>query len=274
MKGILSGNISRYRKAKNLTQEELGTKLHVSFQAVSKWETGAAMPDAAVFPSLAELLGVSVDKLMGYTAFGADKTIYDERYNSENYYWGTAPGEMCLKVLQFIPPTKRLKLLDIGCGEGKDAVFLARCGYDVTAFDISEVGIEKARKLAEKAGVDVKIFKANINDYRLDEKYDILYSTGVFHYIKPELRREIIENYKSSVNKDGFVALQTFVVKPFIDKAPDSEECDCDWLSGELAGYFHDWCIEECPEYVFDCASSGVPHKHVANKVFARKVVE
>ena len=41
------------------------------------------------------------------------------------------------------PPVKPLKVLDIGCGEGKDAVFLARNGYSVTAFDLSEAGIEK-----------------------------------------------------------------------------------------------------------------------------------
>ena len=39
------------------------------------------------------------------------------------------------------PPVKPYKVIDIGCGEGKDAVFLARNGYDVTAFDVSEQGL-------------------------------------------------------------------------------------------------------------------------------------
>ncbi|MFC0560655.1 class I SAM-dependent methyltransferase [Halalkalibacter alkalisediminis] len=55
-----------------------------------------------------------------------------------------------------MPPTKHVKLLDIGCGEGKDAVFFARNGYDVTAFDISNAGIEKTRNLLLGARVDVK----------------------------------------------------------------------------------------------------------------------
>ena len=44
-----------------------------------------------------------------------------------------------------MPPTRPLKVLDIGCGEGKDAVFFARNGYDVTAFDLSKEGIEKGK---------------------------------------------------------------------------------------------------------------------------------
>ena len=59
------------------------------------------------------------------------------------------------------PPTKPYRVLEIGCGEGKDAVFLARCGYRVTAFDESQAGIDKALLLAEKNGVQVHFFKAN-----------------------------------------------------------------------------------------------------------------
>lgn len=55
-----------------------------------------------------------------------------------------------------MPPTKHLKLLDVGCGEGKDAVFFARNAYEVSAFDVSDAGIEKTRSLAEKIGVHMK----------------------------------------------------------------------------------------------------------------------
>ena len=48
--------------------------------------------------------------------------------------------------------------MDIGCGEGKDAVFLARNGYKVTAFDIAESGLAKGRELAERNGAYVDFF--------------------------------------------------------------------------------------------------------------------
>ena len=175
--------------------------------------------------------------------------------------------------MQLLPADEKpLKLLDIGCGEGKDAVFFARCGYDVSAFDISDAGIEKTKRLADSAKVHVNVFKANLFDYRLDENYDVLYSSGVLAYIKPQLRSEIMENYKSHVSLNGIVAFQAFVKKPFIVRPPEKEKNEQFWKSGELFLHFHDWYIEFCSEYIFDCNSSGIPHKHAANRLFARKI--
>ena len=61
----LSGNIKRLRLEKNLTQEQLATKLGVSAQAVSKWETSETYPDGALLVPLANELGVSLDELFG-----------------------------------------------------------------------------------------------------------------------------------------------------------------------------------------------------------------
>lgn len=61
----LSEYIKKYRKENNLTQLEFAEKLFVSKQAVSKWENDKGLPDISLFPALADLLGVSVDELMG-----------------------------------------------------------------------------------------------------------------------------------------------------------------------------------------------------------------
>src|SRR5690554_1849337 len=196
MKEILAKNINRYRKERGLTQEGLAQKLGITFQAVSKWENAQTLPDLSLLPNISKTLEVSVDKLLGYTYRDKQVSIYEEEYKVQQYYWGVEPSKMCYRVLELMPPTKPLKLLDIGCGEGKDAVFFARNGYDVTAIDISDAGIEKAKKLADQFKVYVKLEKADILDYRLDTSFDILFSSGVFHYIKPDLRNEMIRNYK------------------------------------------------------------------------------
>lgn len=271
MRDVLAGNIARYRRELSFTQEALANKLGVTFQAVSKWETGQTIPDTPLLPILAQTLGVSIDKLMGYSAFREDISYYEDDYRKEAYFWGVEPSQMCLKVLELCPPKRPLKLLDIGCGEGKDAVFFARCGYDVSAFDISEAGLEKTKRLAEKARVHVKTFRANLRDYRLEGNYDILHSSGALHYIKPELRDEIMANYKAHINPNGVVAFHVFVEKPFIAPPPEREEHAYNWQSGRLFTYFHDWYIEDCMEYVFDCNSSGIPHRHAANRLLARR---
>jgi len=269
MREIISGNISRYRKDLGLTQENLADKLGITFQAVSKWETGQTVPETMLLPKLAHALNISVDKLLGYDAHTDEFSYYDNDYRKDEYFWGVEPSMACLKVLELMPPTRPLKLLDIGCGEGKDAVFFARCGYDVSAFDISEAGLEKTKRLADHAHVHVRAFRANIWDYRLKENYDILYSSGALHYIKPELRDEIMHNYKSHVNDNGLVAFNVFVEKPFVGAPPENEE-SYNWTSGHLFTYFHEWYIEHCSEVVFDCNSSGIPHRHAMNILYAR----
>ncbi len=271
MKGELAKNICRYRKEKGFTQEELARKLGVTFQAVSKWETSQTLPDITLLPGLSQLLDISIDKLLGYVSYDKQITIYEEEYKTQEYYWGIVPSKMCLRVLELIPPTTRLKLLDIGCGEGKDAVFFARNGYDVTAFDISDAGIEKTKRLADNAGIQVKVFKADILDYRLDTNFDILFSSGVLHYVKPQLREEIFSNYKQFTNPNGLHIFNVFVNKPFIDPPPEKEPTACKWVSGELFTHYHDWLIQECSEVIFDCDSSGILHQHAMNKVIAQK---
>lgn len=66
--------------------------------------------------------------------------------------------------------------------------------------------------------------------------------------------------------------LGVFVKKPFIEKAPDSEATAHKWISGELFTYYKDWEIEYCTVEIFNCMSSGVPHKHCIDNMTARKI--
>lgn len=272
IKKTLGLNIARYRKEQNITQQELANRLNISYQAVSKWENGQTSPDLYLLPSIADILNVSIDRLMGCCHSFEIGNNYEKRYNSEEYYWGVKPSFMCLRLIELMPPVKPLTVLDIGCGEGKDAVFLARCGYKVSAFDVTEAGIAKTKRLAEKAGVQVDAFRANVLDFRLENDFDILFSSGVFHLIKPDLRESIFENYKLHTNKGGLNLFNVFVEKPFVPPAPDKDTDRYLWKSGELMTIYHDWYIEECRETVFDCNSGGTPHKHAMDIVYARKI--
>lgn len=263
--------ISKKRKELGLTQNQLARSLNISFQAVSKWENNTAYPDIEMLPKLAAALNTTVDALLGYSSVVTD---YDRRYNTEEYYWGLIPNRICYDIMKLLPPVKPYRVLDIGCGEGKDAVFLARCGYAVTAFDISEQGIEKAKRLAGHNKVEVNFFRADLSDYRPDTEYDIIFSSGVLHFIPPARRCEFFDNLKSHTADGGISALNVFVQKPFITRAPDStrdEEKRLPWRSGELFGYYHDWLFHTCREEIFDCNSGGIPHKHCMDTLIAQK---
>ena len=230
--------ISERRRALRLTQQALAEKLNVSFQAVSKWENDTSCPDIELLPHIAAVLNISIDSLLGYPSQSV--TDYDNRYNTEGYYWGLKPNDLCYEIMRIMPPVKPYKVLDIGCGEGKDAVFLARNGYNVTAFDASEQGLSKARELADINGVKIDFFKADVRDFRLDTDYDIIFSSGVFHYIPQELRESVVNNLKAHTTPNGINVINVFVQKPFIPLPPDSEKGEFvvnSWKSGELFMY-------------------------------------
>ncbi len=263
--------IQQKRKELKLTQNQLAQILNISFQAVSKWENGTAYPDIAMLPKLASILNTTIDALLGYQSA---ITGYDSHYDAETYYWGLLPNHFCYEIMKILPPVKPYRVLDIGCGEGKDAVFLAKCGYAVTAFDISPLGIEKAKKLALHNKADVCFFKANLLDYHLDTTYDIILSSGVLHYLSQEKRKEVLNHLKEHTTAGGINALNVFVEKPFIAPAPDlteEEKKSTPWYSGELFYEYHDWLFHICKEEIFDCDSSGIPHQHCMDTLIAQK---
>ncbi len=92
-KGILGAMIAKYRKAARMTQEELGSRVGVSTQAVSRWECGGT-PDVELLPALADCLGVSIDALYGREGtemVDVKELMYQKVKN--------APKEKCMELL-------------------------------------------------------------------------------------------------------------------------------------------------------------------------------
>ncbi len=259
--------IAQKRKLLGLTQQKLAERLHVSFQAVSKWENGTAYPDIMLLPTLASILQTTVDALLGYTAQTFSK--YEIQYEQEGFYWGLNPNRLCYEIMKLRPPVRPYRILDVGCGEGKDAVFFARNGYRVAAFDLAEAGIEKAKKLADHVGVNVQLFKADMMDYEPEGEYDIIFSSSALEYLPTEMRSKVIDRLKAHTASGGLNVVNVLVQKPFIERA--KSKGGNLWRSGELFMAYHDWLLHKCEENIFDCASGGIPHRHCMDTVIAEK---
>ena len=89
---------------------------------------------------------------------------WDERYGEEQVWSGEPNGALVAELGQ-APPGRAL---DIGCGEGADAVWLSRQGWDVTALDVSKVALERARAAAERAGAQVRWVHAGLLEASLE----------------------------------------------------------------------------------------------------------
>jgi SAM-dependent methyltransferase len=132
--------------------------------------------------------------------------MWDERYSAEEYAYGTTPNEFLVEKVRCIPKTKVLSLAE---GEGRNAVFLAKQGYAVTAVDASLVGLNKARKLAEENDVVVEFIHADLADYDLGEnKWDGIVS--IFCPLPSSLRKELYQKVIAGLKQNGVFLLEAY----------------------------------------------------------------
>lgn len=80
-----------------------------------------------------------------------DAQDWNERYQETGYVWTAEPNQFLVESVADLPPGSAL---DLAAGEGRNAVWLAQQGWHVDAVDFSQVGLEKARELAERSGTD------------------------------------------------------------------------------------------------------------------------
>ena len=107
---------------------------------------------------------------------------WDTRYDTEDHpLWsGRANGVLVAEVASGAPG----RALDVGCGEGADAIWLATCGWQVTGVDVSQIALDRAAAAAALAGVDVQWICADISAAPVDaSRYELV----SLHY--PALKR-------------------------------------------------------------------------------------
>jgi SAM-dependent methyltransferase len=97
---------------------------------------------------------------------------WNERYAGSNQIWSGQPNQALVTEVSELPPGRAL---DVGCGEGADAVWLARRGWDVTGLDVSGVALDRARLHARDAGVVVRWMRAGLVEAGLpDQGFDLV----------------------------------------------------------------------------------------------------
>ena len=133
-------------------------------------------------------------------------SFWDERYGSEEYAYGVEPNDFLRAEAHRIPPGP---VLCVGEGEGRNAVFLACLGYQVTAVDLSIVGLRKAERLAQRHGVSIEIIQADLAtfDLGIDCWSGIV---EIFAHVPSPVRHKIHAQVPRALRSGGCLVLETY----------------------------------------------------------------
>ena len=130
---------------------------------------------------------------------------FEERYQSGNVPWdhGMPDKNLIAWVERKLPPV--CKALDIGCGTGENAIWLAKQGFDVTGCDLSGTAIEKARAKAINADVECTFHEADFLEAHIAEgAFGFAFDRGCLHCIDDQVdRRRFAENVATHLTKEG-----------------------------------------------------------------------
>lgn len=128
---------------------------------------------------------------------------YDKHYRTQNLF-----GEPYPELVNFFSnnPT-RGKLLDLGCGQGRDAIPLAKLGYEVTGIDNSKVGIQQMERTARTEKLNLTGLVSDIYEFRDFDNFDFILLDSMFHFRTSELKQEteLVERVINNAKKGTLI---------------------------------------------------------------------
>ena len=159
---------------------------------------------------------------------------------SENYYtekYGlTRTHSDVVNAATIVPPGKTL---DLGCGSGRNSLYLNQKGFDVTAWDKNQMSISNLNKIIEAEGLrNITTDVVDINTLKFDGEYDFILSTVVMMFLERNTIPGLIANMQRCTKPGGY---------NLIVAAMDTEDFPCTvgfpfaFAEGELRNYYADW---------------------------------
>ncbi|MCW5784693.1 MAG: class I SAM-dependent methyltransferase [Nitrospirales bacterium] len=143
---------------------------------------------------------MSIDSSWGAEA---DKERWNKKYETENYLFGRDPIPFLTEHVDLLP---KGAALDLAMGEGRNGVFLATKGFQVTGVDISEAGFKKARALASEKGVKLTTVVADLEQYTIPpSSYDVIICTYF-------LQRDLFQKITAALKPGGVALIETYTV--------------------------------------------------------------
>jgi 2-polyprenyl-3-methyl-5-hydroxy-6-metoxy-1,4-benzoquinol methylase len=170
--------------------------------------------------------------------------MWDERYATEDYVYGTEPNDFLVSMSDRLPVGRTLCVAE---GEGRNAVWLAGQGHEVTAVDASKVGLAKAQKLAGERGVNITTEVVELGSYLPEPRsYDLIVS--IYAHLPRPARLDFHPRIVEALKPGGMLVLEAYTpdqLKYGTGGPPDVEKMmSLEVLRDELSGLDFVYAVE------------------------------
>lgn len=190
------------------------------------------------------------------------KQFWDDRYSSGNYIYGTRPNLYFKEQLDKLEPGKLLLPAE---GEGRNAIYAARAGWSVDAFDISEKGRKKAQELAKRNHVAINYYLSNYSDFDIrKEYYDVI--GLIYAHLHSSKRRNIHKKLIRGLKSGDHIILEAFAKEQIDNDSGGPKDPEMLYDLEDLLQDFKELEVTEADTAEIDL-QEGAHHEGTANVV-------
>ena len=133
---------------------------------------------------------------------------YDDGYKSSLCFWGSRPGRLVRLLGQYVSSFRGLLVLDAGCGEGKNAYWLAERGANVMALDVSALALSNAVRM-KNDGLDIRFRRTDVTNFTVSgPTFHITIAYGLLHCLTgPDQVEAVCNTLRAATLPGGFVVV-------------------------------------------------------------------
>ncbi|MBK7105030.1 MAG: class I SAM-dependent methyltransferase [Ignavibacteriae bacterium] len=207
------------------------------------------------------------------------KYKYQEEYENSNCFWGKVPAKYVKELCSLLDYNlENFNILDLGAGEGKNAVYLAQYGAKIIAVDISDLALSRFEQQPNYSKVNLSITKfiQDIRKISFDEStFDIVVAYGILHCLSTKLEIiNYIKKIKNWIKPGGYFVGATFTNQIPVPEFQNYLEEKALVQVGLIQGLFSDWQIIQVIDDIITEVhpTSKIEHQHSIVRIIARKI--